>query len=179
MKRLSSLILLIFMLVSCSTALKTPPRPTWVDGTQYMADAIQGVGVAPKMMNPAAQRQRAEHQARLAIAQTMRTKVAGFIRDWINENQDYFTNAGESLSYFEATSEELTSATLVGVQIPDHWTEPREGTMYALAVMSKTEAVQNLMDEMKKLSSEQTQIIKERADEAFNKLEEKLEKANW
>lgn len=85
------------------------PEPDWINGKVVFADAIQGVGAAPKMMNPAAQRERAAHQARLALARTMRTKLVGSVRDWINENQDYFTDSGENLSYFESASEEITS----------------------------------------------------------------------
>jgi len=178
--RKMAVILLAVVLIACagSKQVVKAPRPDWVDGVPFAADVIQGVGMAPKMKNEAAQRARAEHQARLALARTMRTRVAGLIRDWVNENQDYFTNAGESLSYFESVSEELTQATLVGSQVVRFWLDPDTKTLYALAVISKTDAIESLIEKMKKLSNEQTRIIQERAEEAFKRLEERL-KEQW
>jgi len=153
-------------------------RPTWVETTPAYADAIAGVGAAPPMVNPSAQRARAAHQARLQLAQTMRTRVIGLIRDWINENKDYFTDAGESLSYFESVSEEITAATLVGSEIKAYFKD-KDGTLYALAVISKTQAIENMLEKMKQLSAEQTRIIRERAEEAFKRLEERARQTQW
>jgi len=178
MKRVVGVVFLAVLLFGCAGS-KKMTKPAWVDGAQYMADALQGVGVAPKMVTPAAQRERAAHQARLDLARQLRTRVAGLIRDWVNENKDYFQDAGESLSYYESVSEELTQATLVGAHIQEYWKDPEDGSLYALAVLSKTDAVAALMDKMKALSTEQSTLIRERADDAFKKLDEKLQQANW
>ena len=172
------LVVVILVVIGCAASKKMIERPIWVDKGPSFADAIAAVGVAPPMVNPAAQRERAAHQARLELARVMHTKVIGLIRDWINENQDYFSNAGESLSYFESVSEELTSTTLVGSEIREYFKD-EDGTLYALAVISKTQAIENMLDKMKQLSAEQTRIIQERAEEAFRKLEQRAKETQW
>jgi len=179
MRKCIALLIAAVVLVGCAAPKKmTIVKPPWVTKSPSFVDAIAAVGVAPPMVNPAAQRERAAHQARLELAKTMRTKVVGLIRDWVNENKDYFTDAGESLSYFESVSEEITSATLVGSEIKEYFKD-EDGTLYALAVISKTQAIENMLDKMKKLSAEQTRIIQERAEEAFKRLEQRAKETQW
>lgn len=166
------------LLVSCGSSRKVVQRPAWIDRPPAYADTIAGVGVASPMANVAVQRERAAHQARLQMARTLRTKVIGLIRDWINENKDYFTDAGESLSYFESASEEITDATLVGSAVKEYYKDS-DGTLYALVTISKTQAIENMLDKMKQLSSDQSRIIQQRAGEAFRRLEERARQTRW
>ena len=85
---------------------------------------------------------------------------------------------------FTATSEEqnvevaiktITSATLTGVLIIDHWEHPGRNELFSLARLDLISFKKNL-DEHKELSNEVREAIKERADKLHEELEQEVTK---
>lgn len=173
------LVLILFISCSSNKQIKTTPKrseiPKSYDVSSLDRDIIKAEGISPKMVIHAAQIKRAKHQARVELSNTFNVRVSELVKDWIEENQDYFTNQGEALSYFEATSEGLTSATLRGVEIVKTWDDPSTGETHAIAAIGKYDAIKKYIDEVNKLPPTKTKIIQDRADKAFKELESKLQ----
>ena len=166
----------IGLIIACATA---PKRPAWVykGGAAFPSDEgvyIYGVGVSSKSPNLAAMRERAEHRARLQIARSIKTYVAALLKDFMTDYPDYFNpDAAGSEEYLERVSKEVVEATLYGVQIVDHWTDPKDGTLYALARARKDE-VDNIFKE--RLRMIKGLLLKEKTEEALKQLDEELKK---
>ena len=83
---------------------------------------------------------------------------------------------------FTVTSEEqnvevaiktVTSATLTGVMIIDHWEHPGRNQLFSLARLDLTSFKKNL-DKHKELSKEVREAIKERADKFHEEMEQEV-----
>lgn len=92
-------------------------RPEWMQkGTSYVDDAGQrfAIGVASGIKNAALARTTAENRARAEIAKLVGTKTE--------------VTEGDG-----STKVRTFAATLSGVEIVDHWVDPKDGSVYALA----------------------------------------------
>jgi hypothetical protein len=181
MKRLASLILVLALVVSlfgCATT-KAPKgvAPAWINQTGIMGDVILGVGTAPKMYNPALQRREAAHQARVEIARILRTKVQAMQESYANEVRDLMTDAGQSEFLSASVSREVTDALLVGVQVPKYYTDPQTGILYAQAVLSKDNAINGILENMKRMSDKQRWIIEQHKEQAMGRMDKAIKDA--
>ena len=179
------LVLFIFTLGSCSST-PEPTRailseydpPKWVmAGAGAFNDsngkAFYGVGSASGIKNFSLQRTAADDRARNDLA-----KIFDFYTKSLTKDYMASTTSGD----FSKTSEEqnievaiktVTSATLTGVLIIDHWEHPGRNEMFSLARLDLESFKKNL-DKHKELSQAVRKAIKERADNLHEELEEEV-----
>lgn len=136
--------------------------------------AFYGVGLVAGIKNPALSRQTADNRARGEIAKIFHTYVAAMMRDYQRS-----TTAGD----FKASAEEqdvvsaqktITEATVRGIEIRDHWTDPQSGTAYALAVLPLKRILSDLGSA--RLSPRIRDHVRANAAKAFNDLDKELQK---
>ena len=135
--------------------------------------AFYGVGTASGIKNFSLQRTAADDRARNDLAKTFEFYTKSLTKDYMAS-----TTSGD----FSKTSEEqnvevaiktITSSSLTGVLIIDHWEHPGRNEMFSLARLDLKSFKKNL-DEHKELSSEVREAIKERADKLHEELEQEV-----
>ena len=179
------LILLLAMIGGC-TSTPEPTRttlgdyepPEWVMKDSGAFDdsngkAFYGVGSASGIKNYSLQRTAADDRARNNLAKVFEFYTKSLTKDYMAS-----TTSGD----FTATSEEqnvevaiktVTSATLTGVLIIDHWEHPGKNVLFSLARLDLVSFKKNL-DQHKELSKEVREAIKERADKLHEELEQEV-----
>jgi len=137
--------------------------------------AFYGVGAVSGVMNKPLARTTADNRARAEIAKVFETYSASLMRDYAAS-----TTAGD----FKKTSEEqnieqavktFSAATLSGVVIVDHWTDPQDNTTYSLAKLD-LENFKETLNKMKELNAEVRDFVRKNAEKAFEKLETEEQK---
>ena len=137
--------------------------------------AFYGVGSVSGVMNKSLARTTADNRARAELAKVFETYSASLMRDYAAS-----TTAGD----FKKTSEEqnieqavktFSAATLSGVVIIDHWTDPQDNTIYSLAKLD-LENFKETLNKMKELNAEVRDFVRKNADKAFEKLESEEQK---
>ena len=186
------MISLILLLGACSSipTIPEPPKalteykpPAWVLSgggafTDKQGKAFYGVGSATGIKNFSLQRQIADDRARADLA-----KVFEFYTQSLTKDYQAHTTAGN----FESSSEEqnsesavklITSASLRGVIIIDHFEIPARRELLSLARLDYNAFKQNLgrTEEFKQLPSKVREDIKERADALHKELEQDSKK---
>src|SRR3972149_5922456 len=167
-------------LIGC--AKKVPPAamaPDWVmKGSAAFNEGgsrvFYGVGGVSGVKNKPLARTAAENRARAEIGKVFETYTASLMRDYMAS-----TTGGAAVTGDTATSEEqhveqavktFSAVTLSGVMIIDHWTDPADGTEYALAKLDINN-FKNSLDKAKELNSEVRDFVRKNAEKAFDKLE--------
>ncbi len=171
-------ILLALVGIALSVGCSHHPRvsevkePEWVlkGSGAFPADgSFHGVGMVSGVKNKALAITAADNRARAEIGKVFEVYTASLMRDYMAS-----TTAGD----FSATSEEqhieqavktFSSATLSGVVIVDHWTDPRDGTVYSLAKLDLNH-FQASLDKMKELNAEVRDYVRRNAERAFQRL---------
>jgi hypothetical protein len=154
--------------------------PSWINrGSgayegQY-GKAFYGVGILAGVENPGLARQAVDNRARAEIAKIFDLYVAAMMKDYQRS-----TTAGD----FQASAEEqdivsaqktITEVTLRGVEVRDHWTDPEQGTLYALAILDLNGIMKSLED-AKQLNARVRDYVRANARRAFNDLDRELRK---
>jgi hypothetical protein len=120
-------------------------------------------------------RQAVDNRARGEIAKMFDTYIAAMMKDYQRS-----TTAGD----FSASAEEqdivsaqktITEVTLRGVEVRDHWTDPKDGLLYALAILDMDGMLKNL-EQAKQLNSRIRDYVRANARRAFNDLDRELRK---
>ena len=179
------LILLLVMLGACTstpeptrTTLDKYEPPEWVLKSSGAFEdsngkAFYGIGSATGIENYSLQRTAADDRARNDLAKVFEFYTKSLTKDYMAS-----TTSGD----FTATSEEqnvevaiktVTSATLTGVLIIDHWEHPGKNVLFSLARLDLVSFKKNL-DQHKELSKEVREAIKERADKLHEELEQEV-----
>jgi hypothetical protein len=137
--------------------------------------AFYGVGSAGGIKNYSLQRTAADDRARNDLAKVFEFYTKSLTKDYMAS-----TTAGD----FSASSEEqnvevaiktVTSATLTGVLIIDHWEHPGRNELFSLARLDLV-AFKNNLDKHKELSKQVREEIKKRADALHDELEQEVQK---
>ncbi len=173
------------LLVSCAGAKPKPGEaPLWVNNgsgafNKEGKPAFYGVGAITGVRNSPLAKTAAQNRARAEITKIFETYTASLMKDYAAS-----TTGGAAVSRESATLEEqhieqavktFSAATLSGVQIVDHWTDPSDGTLYALAKLD-VENFKNSLDKIKELSAEVRDFVRKNAERAFEDLEEEERK---
>ncbi|MBT3508414.1 MAG: hypothetical protein HN472_02585 [Nitrospina sp.] len=179
------LILLLVMLGACTstpeptrTTLDKYEPPEWVLKSSGAFEdsngkAFYGIGSATGIENYSLQRTAADDRARNDLAKVFEFYTKSLTKDYMAH-----TTAGD----FSASSEEqnvevaiktVTSATLTGVLIIDHWEHPGRNELFSLARLDLISFKKNL-DQHKELAKEVREAIKERADKLHEELEQEV-----
>ena len=152
--------------------------PEWVmKGSGAFEDsngkAFYGIASASGIKNYSLQRTAADDRARNDLAKVLEFYTKSLTKDYMAH-----TTAGD----FSASSEEqnvevaiktVTSATLTGVLIIDHWEHPGRNELFSLARLD-LESFKANIEKHKELSREVREAIKERADKLHEELEQEV-----
>lgn len=158
--------------------------PEWVTkGSGAFKDAgskvFYGVGAIVGVRNKPLAQTASENRARAEITKIFETYTASLMKDYAAS-----TTGGGAVTGASATSEEqyveqaiktFSSATLNGVMIIDHWTDPSDGTLYSLARLD-LESFKNSLDTIKELNSAVRDYVKKNAEKSFEGLAAEEEK---
>jgi hypothetical protein len=134
-----------------------------------------GVGILAGVQNPGLARQAVDNRARGEIAKMFDLYIAAMMKDYQRS-----TTAGD----FKASAEEqdivsaqktITEVTLRGVEVRDHWNDPRDGTLYALAILDMNGIMKGL-DDQKQLNARIRDHVRANARRAFEDLDRELQK---
>ena len=179
---LGVIIILLGMFGAAGCAKKLPHEtkaPAWVtQGSAAFKDSekkvFYGVGSVTGVKNKPLARTAAENRARAEIGKVFETYTASLMRDYMAT-----TTGGAAVTVNTETSEEryieqavktFSAVTLSGVMIIDHWRDPADGTMYALAKLDINN-FKNSLDKAKELNSEVRDFVRKNAEKAFDELE--------
>jgi hypothetical protein len=149
--------------------------PEWVNkGNGAFKDGgsavFYGVGIAQGIRNRALSVTASDDRARAEIAKIMNSYIAVLTKDYMAS-----TTAGDMTKSSEEqmvsqTLKNFAKFTLHGAVIVDHWKDPSDGTMFALAKLDMA-AVQKTLDESKELDSKMRDYVKANAEKAFDELQ--------
>jgi hypothetical protein len=179
------LIALLAMLGGC-TSTPEPTRtmlgdyeaPEWVmKGSGAFEDsngkAFYGVGSASGINNFSLQRTAADDRARNDLAKTFEFYTKSLTKDYMaSTTSGDFTSTSEEQNV-EVALKTVTSATLTGVSIIDHWEHPGRNELFSLARLDLT-SFKNNLDQHKELSKKVRKAIKERAEKLHEELEQEV-----
>ena len=179
------LVLLLAMLGAC-TSTPEPTRtmlgdyeaPDWVLKSSGAFEdsngkAFYGVGSASGIKNFSLQRTAADDRARNDLAKVFEVYTKSLTKDYMaSTTSGDFTVTSEEQNV-EVAIKTVTSATLTGVMIIDHWEHPGRNQLFSLARLDLTSFKKNL-DKHKELSKEVREAIKERADKLHEEMEQEV-----
>mgnify|MGYP005629866259 FL=1 len=135
--------------------------------------AFYGVGSASGIKNYSLQRTAADDRARNDLAKVFEFYTKSLTKDYMaSTTSGDFTTTSEEQNV-EVAIKTVTSATLTGVLIIDHWEHPGRNELFSLARLDLISFKKNL-DEHKELSNEVREAIKERADKLHEELEQEV-----
>ena len=179
------LILLLAMLSAC-TSVPEPTRttmdeyepPEWVMKSSGAFEdsngkAFYGVGSASGINNYSLQRTAADDRARNDLAKVFEFYTKSLTKDYMAHTMAGDPNTSSEEQNIEVAIKTITSATLTGVLIIDHWEHPGKNVLFSLARLDLVSFKKNL-DQHKELSKEVREAIKERADKLHEELEQEV-----
>jgi LPP20 lipoprotein len=151
--------------------------PEWViKGKPDSGDrAFYGVGLANGIRNTALLRQTADNRARSELSDVFQVYVAKLHKDYQESVTEGDMSASSETQYIERALKSVSDMTLHGSEIVDHWQNPNNGELYALARVDFENFEKNLA-KYNKLSREIRDAIKIQAEKSFDDLDKELEK---
>jgi hypothetical protein len=147
--------------------------PKWASGACQLGlqnkKGICGTGSVSGMTNVSLARSAAEGRARTELARSLQTKVKAMLKDYQAATQGGPGNKTASEQHIEDVSKQITDTTLSGTRLEDTWIS-NAGTFWALVVLD-TDAFKDSMQNMKQLDDKMRAAIVQRADKAFDELD--------
>ena len=154
--------------------------PEWVvKGSGAFKDAgkkvFYGVGAITGVRNKPLAQTASENRARAEITKIFETYTVSLMKDYSAS-----TTGGGEVTEDSPTSEEqyieqaiktFSAATLNGVMIIDHWTDPADKTLYSLARLD-LKSFEMSLDKIKELNSAVRDYVKKNAEKSFDSLSE-------
>lgn len=157
--------------------------PEWVfnKGAAFSGErqVFYGVGNAAGLQNASLRRRSAEAAARRDIQQTFQSYIAGLNKQYIAETTAGDMESASVEQHIEDVMKQVTSGTLVGVDIVKYWEHPTRNEAYALARLD----LERFLETMQKYSSATSQFkeldekVKEYVRNNAAKAHEELNKA--
>ena len=159
--------------------------PQWVTNLGAFSGerhVLYGVGNA-EFRNFALRRRSAEAAARLALAENMKTAVAGLYKGYIAETAAGNSKGDSDEIHAEAVLRTVTDKTLVGSQIVEYWENPKNPKQaYALARLDVAQFLKNMekyksgTEQFKEIDEELKQYVRNNANKLHEELGKELEK---
>jgi hypothetical protein len=186
MKRLLSVMLItfmgIFLLYGCGdkSVKEAVEPPEWVvKGSGAFGGekgkVFYGVASAYGIKNFSLLRQAADNRARNEVAKIFQFYTASLTKDYMASTMAGDPNVTSEEQHVEQAVKTVTSMTLSGVEIVDHWQHPETGELFSLARLD-LESFKNNMDKARELNRQVRDYIRENADRLHGELEEEEEK---
>jgi hypothetical protein len=176
--------MIAFMAVGCSSGppkrmtLEEAEAPNWVikgGGAKEDSNgrAFYGVGSASGIKNYSLQRTAADDRARNDIAKVFEFYTKSLTKDYQASSTVGDIKASSEEQNVESVIKTVTSATLSGVQIIDHWEHSYRNEMFSLARLDLEKFKENL-DRYKELSETVRNAVKQRADKLHEEMESEV-----
>lgn len=189
MKRLTRLILLLivglFGIWGCSSKSvvevgSTKGAPLWVaKGSGAFEEdkekVFYGVGSAANISNHSLLRTAADNRARNEISKIFEVYTASIMKDYMASRTAGNPNVSSEEQDVEQAIKTVTSSTLAGAVIVDHWKDPATGELFSLAKLDLN-ALKETLDKAKELTPQARDYIRKNADRLHDQLEKEEEK---
>ncbi len=155
--------------------------PAWVNGELPQSDtAVYAVGSFPRTRFPQDAVEKAHTQARSELAKYLEVNVSHVLYDWQSSSSDPLSAQGRDESLVASFTREDLSVAMSGSQIVHTWTDPRDGTVWALAKLDKSSLAKELLKAAKaaraKLGKDEKDKLDADAEKAFGELGREAEK---
>ena len=137
-----------------------------VDNTK----TFYGVGSATGIRNMSLLRTTADNRARNDLAKVFQFYSASLMKDYMSSTIADDPNVSSEEQHVEQAIKTVTSQTLSGVQIVDHWQNPATMEMFSLAKID-LDAFKDKLEKVKELDSRVKEYIKQNADRLHDELE--------
>ncbi len=169
------------LLAACggSTRPDTPIQdlkaPDWVvQGGGAMEEkgkkVFHGVGSASGIKNMSLLRTTADNRARNDIAKIFQFYSASLMKDYMSSTLADDPTVTSEEQHVEQAIKTVTSQTLSGVQVVDHWQHPSTMEMYSLVKLD-LDSFKGMLDEAKQLDQKVKEYIKQNSDRMHDELE--------
>lgn len=129
-----------------------------------------GVASAYGIKNFSLLRTAADNRARSEVAKVFQVYTASLMKDYMASTMAGDTNVTSEEQQIEQAIKTVTSMTLSGVEIVDHWQNPATGEFFALARLD-LDAFKNNLDKVKALDQKVKEHIKQNAAKLHTELE--------
>ncbi|GBE00146.1 hypothetical protein BMS3Abin07_02193 [bacterium BMS3Abin07] len=154
--------------------------PEWVvKGSGAFADergkVFYGVASAYGIRNPSLLRQTADDRARNEVAKIFQFYTASLAKDYMASTMAGDPNATSEEQHVEQAIKTVTSMTLSGVEIVDHWDNPKTGELFSLARLDLA-AFKNNLQRARELNGKVRDYIRQNADRLHKELEKEEDK---
>ncbi|MFV1950451.1 MAG: hypothetical protein ACC630_00630 [Nitrospinota bacterium] len=134
-----------------------------------------GVNSAYGIKNPSLLRSAADDRARNEVAKIFQFYTASLMKDYMASTMANDPNATSDEQHVEQAIKTVTSMTLSGVEIVDHWQNPATGELFSLARLD-LEAFKDNLNKAHELNVKVKEHIKKNAESLHEELEKEEEK---
>jgi len=166
--------------VTKTTPIQEIEAPDWVKkGSGAFDDdkgkVFYGVGSASNIGNYALLRSTADNRARSEIAKIFEFYTASLMKDYTASTSAGEANVHADEQHVEEAIKTVSSATLSGVEIVDHWQHPATGELFSLAKLD-LESFKDSLQNARELNARAREFIRENADKLHQELKEEEER---
>lgn len=166
--------------VTASTPIQDLGAPDWVvKGSGAFGGesgkVFYGVGSAFGMKNFSMLRSSADNRARNEVSKVFQVYTASLMKDYMASTMAGDPNAVSEEQHVEQAIKTVTSMTVSGIEIVDHWQHPATGELFSLARLDLEKFKDNLT-KAKELSAQARDYIRQNADRLHDDLSAEEEK---
>ncbi len=129
-----------------------------------------GVGSASMMRNTSLMRSASDNRARSELAKIFEFYTASLMKDYMASTVGGDPDKISEEQHVEQAIKTVTSMTLSGVEIVDHWQNPTTGEFFSLARL-ELDAFTDSLDKVRELDEKVKEHIKENAEKLHGDLE--------
>jgi len=146
--------------------------PDWVLGNSNTKNEICGVGSAGGTRNASVARTAAMGRGRTEIARTLEVRVKSMLKDYqaTTTGGEYFGQAANDEQHIEDVSKQITDTSLSGSELKKTWIS-KPGTLYVLMCVDLNK-FKDAVNRMSQLNEQVRAAVVERANKAFDELDE-------
>jgi hypothetical protein len=130
-----------------------------------------GVASASDIRNPSLLRTTADNRARSEVAKVFEFYTSSLMKDYRASTTAGEPGVSAEEQHVEEAVKTVTSVTLSGVEIVEHWQHPATGEFFSLARLD-LEAFENLAAKSRELNDRMKEYIRENADRLHEELRE-------
>jgi hypothetical protein len=176
MKKLMYLVFaLVFAFVmGCASG---PRQPDWIlkGAGAFPKDkkVLYGIGLAEQINSEALRRTTSDNRAIAEISKQLSVMSTSLMRDYMASAGATEQDKAGGEQYVENTVKTFASNVISGVKITDRWDNGKK--TYSLAALN-IDDLKQLAEQVKELSQQAREYIKQNAEKAFDKLEAEQEK---
>jgi hypothetical protein len=180
------LVLLVGVSLFCVSCGSNPPEntlgdvetddlPEWVlNPRQVEGGDLYGVGITSGVRNKALAIKTSENRAIANIARVFEVKVEALMQDYMSSTLAEDMDSSEEQDIINA-QRTLIDQSVSGIVIVNRYIDPEDGTVYVRARLD-IETFEENLDKLNTISLKVKEYVKKNARQAFEELDEQLEK---